>query len=40
MKNQTKKIIILAIISLFLFGSCASSKRGCDGKKKFSSEMW
>jgi hypothetical protein len=33
-------MIILTIILLFLFGSCASSKRGCDGRKNFSSEMW
>jgi|TARA_R100001510_G_C7454914_1_gene78068 hypothetical protein len=36
MKNK----IILFVLAAFLLGACASSKRGCDGKKKFNTGMW
>tara|TARA_B110000003_G_C16179866_1_gene350985 strand:+ start:175 stop:285 length:111 start_codon:yes stop_codon:yes gene_type:complete len=35
-----KRLILLTVISLFLFGGCSSSKKGCDGKKKVPAGMW
>jgi len=35
-----KRLILFTVMSLFLFGSCSSSKKGCDGKKKVPAGMW
>jgi len=31
--------IILFVLAVFLLGACSSSKKGCDGKKKFKTGM-
>ena len=37
---KIKNLILLAIVSLFLFGSCGITKKKCDGGKKMNSPMW
>ena len=36
---KIKNLILLVTVSLFLFGSCGTSRK-CDGGKKIKSEMW
>jgi hypothetical protein len=35
-----KKIIILLLLANFVFSSCSTTNRKCDGGKKIKSEMW
>ena len=34
-----KNLIVLTLLSLFLFSACSTTKK-CDGGKKIKSQMW
>jgi hypothetical protein len=35
-----KKLLILIFLGIFLFSSCVSTRKNCNGGKKIKSEMW
>tara|TARA_B100001142_G_scaffold265234_2_gene269203 strand:- start:10546 stop:10656 length:111 start_codon:yes stop_codon:yes gene_type:complete len=35
-----KKLIILFLLAIFIFPSCGTANRKCDGGKKIKTQMW
>ncbi len=35
-----KKLIILLLLGTFLFSSCGTANKKCDGGKKIKTQMW
>ncbi len=35
-----KKIVILLLLGAFLFSSCGTTNKNCNGSKRIKSEMW
>ncbi len=35
-----KKLIILLLLGTFLFSSCGTTNKKCDGGKKIKTQMW
>lgn len=35
-----KKVIVLFLLGVFIFSSCGTTNKKCDGGKKIKSEMW
>ena len=35
-----KRVIVLFLLASFLFSSCATTSKKCDGSKKIKSSMW
>ena len=35
-----KKLIILLLLGAFLFSSCGTTNKKCDGGKKIKTQMW